>query len=116
MAPSGLLLQAGGLLGFAGKGSVTLSTVGPNSLEANPLYFKQTDETQRFEQVRLCFPEAKVMLHESPASLDKHVIYLQCNMVKKTCISSVLRQQVGSSVSCCMVAVNYWQQPQNRFK
>jgi hypothetical protein len=47
-----LLLQAG-LLGFAGKGSVTLSTVGPNSLEANPLYFKQTEETSRFEQVPL---------------------------------------------------------------
>lgn len=37
------------MLGF--KGSVTLSTIGPNQLESNPLYYKQTDETQKFEQV-----------------------------------------------------------------
>lgn len=41
--------QQGGMLGF--KGSVTLSTIGPNQLESNPLYYKQTDETQKFEQV-----------------------------------------------------------------
>ncbi|KAI8464827.1 MAG: Qc-snare protein, SYP7-family [Monoraphidium minutum] len=32
------------------KGAVTLSTSGPTGLQANPMYYKGTEETQRFEQ------------------------------------------------------------------
>lgn len=32
------------------KGAINLSTGGPTGLQANPMYYKGTDETQRFEQ------------------------------------------------------------------
>lgn len=45
--------QIGTYTGGGEKGSsVTLSTEGPSGLQANPLYYKTTEETQRFEQVQ----------------------------------------------------------------
>jgi hypothetical protein len=46
-------MQIGGKLGAGGSpgGAVVLSTSGPSGLETNPLYYKGSEETQRFEQV-----------------------------------------------------------------
>jgi len=45
--------KIGAYMGGSGGGSaaVNLSTAGPSGLQANPLYYKGTEETQRFEQV-----------------------------------------------------------------
>ncbi|GBF90690.1 hypothetical protein Rsub_02990 [Raphidocelis subcapitata] len=45
-------MKIGGKLGAGGSpgGAVVLSTSGPSGLETNPLYYKGSEETQRFEQ------------------------------------------------------------------
>ena len=45
--------QTGTLPGSAKGTTVNLSTSGPSGLEANPMYYKGTEKTQRFEQVRV---------------------------------------------------------------
>lgn len=86
------------MLGF--KGSVTLSTIGPNQLESNPLYYKQTDETQKFEQVggssltQLLYCRSLVTTIRTQRKLW-HLLCLSC-----CCPASKLWGGGGSSATC----------------
>ncbi|KIZ06618.1 Syntaxin-72 [Monoraphidium neglectum] len=49
--------------GAEGKSAINLSTGGPTGLQANPMYYKGTDETQRFEQASKGGPPLTQQLH-----------------------------------------------------